>query len=75
MPVSTPFTGPRRESNRRIAEERRSIAINKWFGNVEHVVAKRIGRETVQYVSNIAKYWVAYRLASRHLELREGGPS
>jgi len=35
---------------------------------------KRIGRETVQYVSNIGKYWVAYRLASRHLEMREGGP-
>jgi hypothetical protein len=41
---------------------------------VEHVAAKRIGRETVQYVSNISKYWVAYRLASRHLEMRGGGP-
>jgi len=32
-----------------------------WFGNVEVVAAKRIGRETVQYVSNIAKYYVVYR--------------
>ena len=38
---------------------------------MEHVAAKRIGRETVQYVSNIGKYWVAYRLASRHLERRD----
>ena len=36
---------------------------NLWFDNVEVVAAKRIGRETVQYVSNIYKYWVAYKLA------------
>jgi membrane-bound lytic murein transglycosylase MltF len=43
---------------------------NVWFGNVEIVAARRVGRETVQYVSNIAKYYVAYRLASRHLDVR-----
>jgi membrane-bound lytic murein transglycosylase MltF len=36
---------------------------NVWFGNVEHVAATVIGRETVQYVSNIYKYYLAYRLA------------
>jgi hypothetical protein len=35
---------------------------NKWFKNVELVAAKRIGRETVQYVSNIYKYFIVYRL-------------
>lgn len=35
---------------------------NKWFGNVELVVAKDIGQETVQYVSNIYKYYVAYKM-------------
>ena len=30
------------------------------FNNVEVVAAKRIGRETVQYVSNIFKYYIAY---------------
>ena len=35
---------------------------NVWFRNVEIVAAKRIGRETVQYVNNIYKYYVAYRL-------------
>jgi membrane-bound lytic murein transglycosylase MltF len=35
---------------------------NLWFGNVELVVAKDIGQETVQYVSNIYKYYVAYKL-------------
>jgi hypothetical protein len=33
----------------------------KWFGNVELVVAKDIGQETVQYVANIYKYYVAYK--------------
>lgn len=47
---------------------------NVWFGNVEHVAARRIGRETVQYVANIAKYYVAYRLASRAFEVRDSGP-
>ena len=35
---------------------------NLWFNNVEHAAAKLIGRETVQYVSNIYKYYLAYRL-------------
>jgi membrane-bound lytic murein transglycosylase MltF len=42
-----------------------------WFRNVEVVAAKRIGRETVQYVSNIYKYYVAYRLISDQLEKKE----
>ncbi len=40
-----------------------------WFGNVEVVAAKHIGRETVQYVANIYKYWVAYKLAENHGDL------
>lgn len=35
---------------------------NVWFNNVEVVAAKRIGRETVQYVGNIYKYYTAYKL-------------
>jgi membrane-bound lytic murein transglycosylase MltF len=37
---------------------------NKWFGNVELEVAKDIGEETVTYVDNIYKYYVAYKLAA-----------
>jgi len=36
---------------------------NKWFNNVEVAAAKIIGRETTQYVANIYKYYVCYRLA------------
>jgi len=35
---------------------------DKWFNNVEIVVAKKIGTETTTYVRNIYKYYVAYRL-------------
>ena len=44
---------------------------NRWFDNVELVVSKEIGRETVQYVSNICKYYVAYRLIAARTQLRE----
>ncbi|QHG73581.1 lytic transglycosylase F [Ensifer adhaerens] len=39
---------------------------NLWFGNVENAAAAIVGRETVQYVSNIYKYYVAYSLLSEH---------
>jgi membrane-bound lytic murein transglycosylase MltF len=35
---------------------------NLWFNNVERVAAARLGQETVQYVRNIYKYYVAYKL-------------
>jgi membrane-bound lytic murein transglycosylase MltF len=44
---------------------------NIWFGNVELVAAKDIGQETVTYVSNIYKYYVAYKLAVAQREVRE----
>jgi membrane-bound lytic murein transglycosylase MltF len=34
---------------------------NVWFGNVEIIAAREIGRETVDYVSNIYKYYAAYK--------------
>jgi len=43
---------------------------NKWFNNVELIAAREIGRETVQYVSNIYKYYVAYRLIMDQKEQR-----
>jgi membrane-bound lytic murein transglycosylase MltF len=65
--------GPARITKLREEAARTGLDANQWFGNVEHVAAKQIGRETVQYVSNISKYWVAYSLASRHMEIRKMG--
>ncbi len=39
---------------------------NRWFGNVENGAAAIVGRETVQYVSNIYKYYVAYDMLAEH---------
>ncbi len=36
---------------------------NVWFDNVEVAAARIVGAETVHYVGNIYKYYVAYRLA------------
>src|SRR5215469_6842863 len=33
-----------------------------WFFNVEEGAARIVGQETVQYVSNIYKYYIAYKL-------------
>ena len=35
---------------------------NRWFRNVELVAAREIGRETVQYVGNVYKYYIGYKL-------------
>ena len=60
--------GPARVAQLRREAERQGLDPNVWFDNVEVIAAKRIGRETVQYVSNIYKYWVAYRLSREALK-------
>ncbi len=51
--------------------EKRGLDPNVWFGNVEQIASERIGRETVTYVSNIYKYYVAYRLIAEEQARRE----
>ena len=46
----------------------RKLDPNVWFDNVERVAAEHIGRETVQYVSNIYKYYIAYSLVEDDVE-------
>ena len=59
--------GPARVSRLRTEAEQQGLDPNVWFDNVESVAAQRIGRETVDYVSNIYKYWIAYRLSREQL--------
>ena len=56
--------GPNRVAKLRTEAEKMGLDPNVWFDNVEVVAAKRIGRETVQYVGNIMKYYVAYKMLS-----------
>jgi membrane-bound lytic murein transglycosylase MltF len=59
--------GPARIARLRREATQKGLDPNVWFNNVELIAAKQIGRETVQYVSNIYKYWVAYRLSRDEL--------
>ena len=63
--------GPARIQKLRKEASRMGLDPNIWFRNVEVVAAKRIGRETVQYVSNIYKYYIAYRLIGDQLKKKE----
>ncbi len=55
--------GPNRIARLRKEAPDMGLDPNVWFNNVELVAAKDIGQETVTYVSNIYKYYVAYKLA------------
>jgi membrane-bound lytic murein transglycosylase MltF len=55
--------GPARVANLRGKAEQQGYDPNIWFDNVEIIAAREIGRETVQYVANILKYYVGYRLS------------
>jgi membrane-bound lytic murein transglycosylase MltF len=55
--------GPGAISRMRKDAAKRGLDPDKWFDNVEVVVARRIGLETTTYVRNIFKYYVAYKLA------------
>ncbi|MEE8423417.1 MAG: lytic transglycosylase F [Thermodesulfobacteriota bacterium] len=44
---------------------------NRWFRNVEMAALKLIGQETVQYVSNINKYYVAFKFGFENERVRE----
>jgi membrane-bound lytic murein transglycosylase MltF len=54
--------GPNRILSLRGIAEKRGLNPNVWFDNVELIAAEKIGRETVTYVRNIFKYYIAYRL-------------
>ena len=63
--------GPGRIRQLRKEAEKQGLNPNVWFGNVEQVASERIGRETVTYVSNIYKYYIAYRLVFEERQRRE----
>lgn len=63
--------GPARMIKLRSQAEELGYDPNVWFDNVELAAAKYVGREPVQYVSNIFKYYIAYRLSGEQLLKRE----
>jgi membrane-bound lytic murein transglycosylase MltF len=63
--------GPGRVAQLRKEAAKRGLDPNIWFQNVEYVAAIKIGQETVTYVSNIYKYYIAYRLIMEAQQARE----
>jgi Predicted soluble lytic transglycosylase fused to an ABC-type amino acid-binding protein len=63
--------GPARIAGLRRRAAAAGLDSNRWFGHVEVVAAREIGRETVDYVSNIYKYYLAQRLLQQRSAARE----
>jgi membrane-bound lytic murein transglycosylase MltF len=63
--------GPARIQTLRKEAAKRGLDPNKWFNNVERVVSEKVGRETVTYVSNIYKYYIAYKLINEEQVKKE----
>jgi len=62
--------GPARIAKLRKEAAARGLDPDRWFDNVEVVAAGRIGRETVQYVANVYKYYLAYLALEAQEEAR-----
>jgi membrane-bound lytic murein transglycosylase MltF len=60
--------GPNRIVKLRQEAQQQGLDPNQWFGNVELVASKEIGQETVQYVANIYKYYIAYKLSAQQTQ-------
>ena len=63
--------GPARVARLRAETKKRGMDPNVWFHNVEYVAAEKIGPETVTYVGNIYKYYIAYKLVMEQMQLRQ----
>ena len=63
--------GPARVAELRAEAAKRGLDPNQWFNNVEQIAGERIGRETVQYVANIYKYYIAYKLVAEERQERD----
>ena len=62
--------GPARINGLRRRAAKEGLNPNIWFFNVEQVVRGDIGRETVEYVANINKYYIAYKTSEKTLDAR-----
>ena len=62
--------GPARVAGLREAATGRDLDPNRWFGHVELVAADQIGRETIEYVRNVYKFYIAYGLIEEGLALK-----
>lgn len=62
--------GPGRVAQLRKIAKAKGLNPNLWFNNVELIAAREIGQETIQYVSNIYKFYASYRALDYYAEQR-----
>jgi membrane-bound lytic murein transglycosylase MltF len=67
--------GPARIAGLRRRATALGLDPDRWFQNVEVAASEEIGRETVDYVSNIYKYYLAYTLLDQRRLARERAES
>lgn len=70
MALAAYNAGPTRVQGLRARAAEAGYDPNRWFDNVEVIAARDIGRETVQYVANIYKYYVTYLRVTEQRALR-----
>ena len=63
--------GPNRVKQLRAEATQKGLDPNVWINNVEVIAAARVGAETVTYVSNIYKYYIAYKLIAAQEQRRQ----
>ena len=50
--------GPTRIQRLRKEARANNVDPNRWYGQMETLVLRKVGREPVQYVTNVAKYYL-----------------
>jgi membrane-bound lytic murein transglycosylase MltF len=63
--------GPNRVKQLRDRAGEMGLDKNRWFFNVEHAALEKVGQETVRYVGNINKYYIAFSLIMEQREKKE----
>jgi len=57
--------GPTRVGELRSLAKKKGLAPNRWFFNVEQIARQSGLWETVRYVANVNKYYIAYKLSAK----------
>lgn len=65
--------GPNRLQRLRERSREAGLDPDVWFGNVELTAARSVGRETVQYVAEVTRRYLAYRLVDEQWERGTNG--
>jgi membrane-bound lytic murein transglycosylase MltF len=63
--------GPDRIKKLRTMASSEGYDPNRWFNNVEFIAAREIGAETCNYVGNIYKYYLAYKMITEQNARRQ----